>query len=97
MGCSTKNLARARAAFLFGQVGIVLDFLNQFKIGFVGRVVFDHVENIALLDRLAHAVEVEGFRLPAIADTAEQLQGLALGGGGKGKKADVGLGTAVLP
>ena len=43
---------------------VVLDLLQQPPVGRVGRVVREHVEDEALLDRLAHAVEVEGLELP---------------------------------
>ena len=63
--------------------------------GAIGDVVAQHVEDKALLDGLTHGVEVERLGLVVgtggqvgIRRTAEQLQGLGLGGGSEGVVAD---------
>ena len=60
--------------------GVVLDLLQETPVGLVGRVVREHVEDEPLLDRLAHAVEVERFELPVRPLPPEELQRLGLGG-----------------
>ena len=72
-------------------LGIVLDGLDQPVVGLVGRVVLEHVEDEALLDGLAHGVEVEGLGLAVGPRPAEDLQRLVLGRGREGEEADVGL------
>ncbi len=72
--------------------GVVGDGLLDPPVGLVGRVVGEHVEDEALLDGLAHGVEVErlesaGLLVPG----AEHLQGPGLGGGGEGEEREVGL------
>jgi hypothetical protein len=59
---------------------IVLDLLEQPPVGLVGGIVGQHVEDEPLLDRLAHAVEVEGLELPVRTLRAEELERLGLGG-----------------
>lgn len=88
-----KLRQRPRRLFL-RQVGVVFHRLHQFEVGLISGVVVRHIKNETLLDGLAHAVEMKGFRLAAGADAAEQLQGLALGRGGVGEKAQIGLAAA---
>ena len=68
---------------------VVLDLLQQPPVGLVGGVVREHVEDEPLLDRLAHAVEVERLELPVGRFRAEQLQRLGLGRGGEREEARV--------
>ena len=76
---------------LLVDLGVVLDGLDQPEVGLVGRVVLQHVEDEALLDGLAHAVEVEGLRLAVGVRAPEDLQRLVLRRGGEGEEAEVGL------
>ncbi len=59
----------------------------------VGRVVAQHVEDEALLDGLAHRVDVKRHvgRVAVGGRRTEQLERAALGRGGEGEVADVGL------
>jgi len=93
-GVQDQELGQDAGSLLFRQVGVVFDLFDQPEIGFIGGVVFNHIQDVTLLDGLTHAVQVKGLRFAAVADPAEQLQGLALGRGRKGKKADVGLWAA---
>ena len=60
-------------------------------IGLVGHAVLEHVQNEALLDGLAHRIEVERLRQPVRALGAEALQRHIARRGGEGEVADVGL------
>jgi len=64
---------------LFLDLGVVLGRLDEAVVGPVGGVVGEHVEDEALLDSLAHAVEVEGHGLTVGAGAAEDLERLVLG------------------
>ena len=75
---------------------VVLDLLQQPPVGLVGGVVREHVEDEPLLDRLAHAVEVEGRELAVGAPGAEQLERLRLRRGGEGEGREVGQPPALL-
>ena len=76
------------------ELGVVLHFLRQPVVAVHRGVVSNHVEDEALLDRLLHAVVVEG----AVLDRSiglrvgfpEDLQRLVLGRGGEGEVAGVG-------
>ena len=59
----------------------------------VGDVAGQHVADEALLDGLAHRVQVERLVAAACTHIAEQFQGAALGGGGEGEERQVGLAT----
>ena len=59
------NRASAFAAFFRSTLGSSCARLDQPEIGFVGRVVLQHVEDEAFLDRLAHRVEVERLAVRA--------------------------------
>ena len=67
-------------------VRIVRTRLEQPVVGGIRRVVIQHVEDEALLDRLAHGVPVGG-----LAAAPEDLQGLVLRGRGEGEEAQVRL------
>ena len=90
------ELGQRPRRLLLRQRRIVLDRLHQPVVGGVGGVVRQHVEDEALLDRLPHAVEVEGLGHAARARPPEQLQRLALGRGGEGEEAQVRLPPARL-
>ena len=69
--------------------GVVLDLLQEPPVGLVGRVAREHIEDEALLDRLAHAVEVERLE-PAVRPlAAEEFQSLGLRGCGEGERGEV--------
>ena len=70
---------------------ILLDLLEQPPVGAVGGVVRQHVQDEALLDGLAHGVEVERLVGAVGLAGAEELQRLVLGRGGEGEEADVRL------
>ena len=76
------------------ELGIVFDLLHQLVVALDRRVVPEHVENEALLDRLLHRVAVEGpvlnraIRLRL--GLAKDLERLVLGRGSKGEVAGVG-------
>ena len=68
------------------ELGILLDLLDELVVALDWRVVPQHVQDEALLDRLLHGVAVEGAvpGLPTrIVRLAEDLQRLVLGRGGK--------------
>ncbi len=72
--------------------GVVGDGLLDPPVGLVGRVVGQHVEDEALLDGLAHGVEVERLERPGLGvPGAEHLQGPGLRGGGEGEEREVRL------
>lgn len=71
-------------------LGVVEDGFLDAPVGRVGDVVGQHVEDEALLDRLAHGVEVERLELPLGVARAEQLQGLGLRRGREGEETEVG-------
>ncbi len=52
---------------------IVFAGVHQAIVGLVGGVALEHVEDEALLDGLAHAVDVERVRLAVGAEPAEDL------------------------
>ena len=64
---------------------VVLDGLLQAVVRLVGHVVLQHVEDEALLDRLAHGVQVEGVGEAVRAARAEALQRHVARGGGEGE------------
>ncbi|MNS11095.1 hypothetical protein D3C72_426270 [compost metagenome] len=66
----------------------VLAVVGQAEGQLVGRVVPQHVEDEALLDGLAHRIDVEGAILPRLVLAPEQLHGFGLGGGGEGDVGD---------
>ena len=76
------------------ELRVVLDLLDQLVVAVDRRVVLEHVEDEALLDRLLHRVAVEGPVLDLAVGLrlglAEDLQRLVLGRGGEGEVAGVG-------
>ena len=68
---------------------VVLDLLQQAPVGLVGGVAGEHVEDEPLLDRLAHAVEMEGRELPVRLLLAEEFEGLGLRGRREGERREV--------
>ena len=79
-------------------LGVLADGFAEPVVALVGHVAGQHVEDEALLDGLAHRVQVEGpvRRLAVRAGhvgvaLAEQLERLALGGGGEGEERQVAL------
>ena len=70
---------------------IVLDLLQQAPVSLVGRVVREHVKDEPLLDRLTHAVAVEGLELAVGSLPAEELKRLRLRGRCKGERREVRL------
>ena len=80
------------SAGLVGLVrGIVENRLFQVVVPLVGEVVSQNVLDEALLDGLAHRVQVEGMMLAVGAFLAEEFQGPALGSGGECEERQVGL------
>ena len=73
---------------------VVLDLLQQTPVGPVGGVAREHVEDEPFLDRLAHAVAVEGLEPPVRPLPAEELEGLGLGGRREGEGREVRQPTA---
>ena len=69
--------------------GVVFDLLLQAPVRLVGGVGAEHVENEPLLDRLAHAVEVEGLELAVRLFLAEEFEGLGLRRGREGERREV--------
>ena len=78
-----------RLAFVVA--GVVLDLLQETPVGLVGRVAREHIEDEPLLDRLAHAVEVERLELAVRPLAAEELQSLGLRGCGEGERREIRL------
>ena len=87
------DVLRDRLAGLRGLVArVVLERLLQVPVGVVGGVGGQDVVDEPLADGLAHRVQVE--RLVPVDGgvvAAEQLEGLALGGGGEGEERQVRL------
>ena len=74
------------------ELGVVGDRLVDLEVGVVGDVVGEHVVDEALLDRLAHRVQVERLVLAGVGVALpEQLEGAALGGGSEGEERHVRL------
>ena len=75
------------------ELRVVLDLLDQLVVAVHRRVVLEHVEDEALLDRLLHRVAVEGPVLHLAVGLrlrlAEHLQRLVLRRGGEGEVAGV--------
>lgn len=100
LGLVTNGLAVAldiAAQFLAGllhiEFGIAFDGLGHAVVAFHRRVVLEHVEDEAFLNRLLHGVAVEWPMLDVVTDLegdAENLQRLVLGCGREGKIAGVG-------
>ncbi len=88
--------ARDRPARLLGVVlGVFLGALLDLPEGLVGRIAGEHVHDEALLDRLAHRVEVKRFvQLCLRVQAPEHLQRAPLGGGGEGEIGEVALPAA---
>ncbi len=80
------ELGQRSRGLLLRQLGIVFGRLEQTVIGGVGRVVRQHVEDEAFLDRLPHAVDVEGFRNTVRARRPNSSRVLPLGVAVKAKK-----------
>ena len=75
------------------ELRVALHRLDQLVVAVHRRVVRQHVDDEALLDRLLHGVGVEGHVPDLLAfgnGGAEDLQGLVLGGRGEGEVAGVG-------
>ena len=80
-GCSVTKRAIARRALRLVVLRILGDRLLDPEVRLVGRVVREHVEDEALVDRLPHRVEVEGPVAQALGRLdwrAEQLERLRL-------------------
>ena len=73
------------------QLWVVLNGFVELKIGLVGHIVLQHIQNKALLNGLLHRIQIKGGLLPLLIQAAEQLQGGGLGGRGKGDHGDIGL------
>ena len=74
------------------ELGVVGDRLLDVPVRLVGDVVGEHVEDEALLDRLAHRVQVERHMPPGRrVVAAEQLQRACLRRGGEGEERQVRL------
>ena len=82
---------QGRGGLVLVELRVVGDGLGELEEALVGGVALEHIEDEALLDGLAHGVEVEGRGLAVGALVAEQLQGLVLGRGREGEEAHVGL------
>ena len=89
VGVQAHEAGERLGGLLLLDLGVVLDRLDEAVVGLVGRVVGEHVEDEALLDGLAHGVEVEGDGLAVGAGPAEDLERLVLGRGGEGEEAEV--------
>ena len=76
------------------ELRVVLDRLGELVVAHHRRVVRQHVQDEALLDRLLHGVAVKGAMLDRAVRLrlrlAENFQGLVLGRGGEGEVARVG-------
>ena len=75
------------------ELRVSLHHLDEPIVAVHGRVVLQHVDDEAFLDRLLHGVDVE-WEMPGVPAlwrrVAEDFQGLVLGGGGEGEVAGVG-------
>ena len=79
-------------------VRVVFDGFHQFEVTFKAGVIFQHIQNKALIDSLLHAVQMERARngsavliqLAQCISCAEDFQRCRLGRGGEGKEAQVG-------
>src|SRR5690606_38986273 len=60
------------------ELRVLVDLLDEPQEVRVRRVPLEYVEDEALLDGLAHRVEMEGVGLTVLADAAEEVQRLAL-------------------
>ena len=80
---------RGRLALV--QIGVVGDLLGQLEEAAVGRVALEHIEDEALLDGLAHGVQVVGGWLSVRPLVPEHLQRLELGRRRERKEAHVRL------
>ena len=74
-------------------LGVFEERLLEVEVPVVGEVVGQHILDEALLDGLAHRVQVEGMVLAVRTQLAEQLQGPALGGSGEREERQVRLPT----
>ena len=82
------------------ELGIRLDLLDELVVALDRRVVPQHVQDEALLDRLLHGVAVEGAVPGLLTRTvrlAEDLQRLVLGRGGEGEVTRRSGGTSARP
>ena len=85
------------AQFLAGTLGVELRVsshrLDEAVVAVDRRVVLQHVDDEAFLDRLLHGVDVE-WEMPGVPAlwrrVAEDFQGLVLGGGCEGEVAGIG-------
>ena len=77
--------------------GVISDCLLNLPIRLVRRVVVEHIQDEAFLNRLAHGVEMERH-IPVPVNgcllAAEQFEGLGLRGRREGEERDVWLATA---
>jgi hypothetical protein len=75
-----------RGGLLLVQLRVVGDGLGELEEALVGRVALEHVEDEALLDGLAHGVEVKGHRLAVGVRWPNSSRVLNLGVAVKAKK-----------
>jgi len=59
--------------------------MGQFVEGLVAHIVLEDIEDKPFFNRLAHGVDVKGFRFSVRSGAAEDLQSLGFWCGGEGK------------
>ena len=91
MRMEAHETCQSLSGLLFIHLRIVLDRLYQTKVGFIGGIVLEYIEDKTFVNRLPHAIEMEGVRLTVRTGCAEDLQGFVFGCCGEGKVTDVGL------
>ena len=90
-GCRETKRAMARRALRGVVLGVVRDRLLDLPVRLVGRVVGEHVEDEALLDGLAHRVEVERARSCRRGSSARTARASGPWGRGEGEERQVRL------
>ena len=90
VGVKAHETGEREGSLFSFDVGVFFTGLQQLEIGRIGRVILEHIEDEAFVDRLAHRVAMDR---QAIAP--EDRERLVLGSGGESEEAQVGLSAAL--
>ena len=84
-GMKPEITSKGLGGFINGNFFILFSGMGQFVEGLVAHIVLEDIEDKPFFNRLAHGVDMKGFRFSVRSGTAEDLQGLGFWCGGEGK------------